>query len=136
MPLIQGKKQPRQHGEHHNQRRRAGGDAAPEQEKKRYADEERPAETHKLPFCQSEQHFGFYFCQVLGYGYKCQSLSTSFHFGERERSLSTSLPHTSQPGACCLANSSTRGKSPIRVMILSRTMSGFLLCCSTGAMIT
>lgn len=57
VPFIQGEKQPRQHGEHHKERRRAGGDVAPEQEKKRYADEKRPAETDKLPFCQPEQHF-------------------------------------------------------------------------------
>ena len=39
----------------------------------------------------------------------------------------TSLPHTSQPGGVCRANSSTRGRSPMRATILSRASSGFLL---------
>ena len=55
--FVKRQQKARQHGEHHKERRRAGGDAAPEQEKKRYADEKRPAETDKLPFCQPEQHF-------------------------------------------------------------------------------
>ena len=45
-------------------------------------------------------------------------------------SLLISFPHTSQPGVCCLANSSIRGRSPIRASIFSRVISGFLLCCS------
>ena len=48
---------------------------------------------------------------------------------------STSLPHTSQPGEVCRANSSTRGKSPMRATILSRVSSGFLLWASMGEMI-
>ena len=39
----------------------------------------------------------------------------------------TSFPHTAQPGGVCLAKSSTRGRSPIREMILARASSGFLL---------
>ena len=38
-------------------------------------------------------------------------------------------------GVCCLANSSIRGRSPIRASIFSRVISGFLLCCSTGEII-
>lgn len=57
---------------------------------------------------------------------------TSFHDGFKVRSHSTSLPHASQPWHFCLANSSTRGKSPANSTILSRVTSGFLLCCSTG----
>ena len=40
------------------------------------------------------------------------------------------MSHTSQPGVCCLAKSSTLGWSPMSLTILSRTSSGFLLCCS------
>ena len=47
----------------------------------------------------------------------------------------TSLPHTSQPGGICRANSSTRGRSPMRATILSRASSGFLLWASIGEMI-
>ena len=49
--------------------------------------------------------------------------------------LSTSFPHTSQPGGVCLAKSSTRGRSPKSETILSRASSGFLLWASTGEMI-
>ena len=44
----------------------------------------------------------------------------------------SSLPHISHPGVFCRANSSIRGKSPIRATIFSRAASGFLLCCSMG----
>ena len=43
-----------------------------------------------------------------------------------------SFPHVSQPAVSCLAKSSIRGMSPMRATILSRVMSGFLLCCSMG----
>ena len=46
----------------------------------------------------------------------------------------TSFPHTAQPGGVCLAKSSTRGRSPIREMILTRASSGFLLWASIGEM--
>ena len=47
-----------------------------------------------------------------------------------------SFPQTSQPSVFCLANSSMRGTSPISSTIRSLVISGFLLCCSTGEIIS
>ena len=44
------------------------------------------------------------------------------------RELSTSFPHTSHPGDCCLANSSIRGRSPINFTMRFLASAGFLLC--------
>ena len=41
------------------------------------------------------------------------------------RELSTSFPHTSQPGDCCLANNSIRGRSPISFTIRSLASAAF-----------
>ena len=60
---------------------------------------------------------------------------SSGHRDQRPAVGSTSLPHTSQPGGVCRANSSTRGLSPMRATILSRVSSGFLLWASMGEMI-
>ena len=61
---------------------------------------------------------------------------TSGHFVQKSGMvLSTSFPHTSQPGGDCRANSSTLGTSPMRATILSRASSGFLLWASMGEMI-
>ncbi|EQH13812.1 transcriptional activator, adenine-specific DNA methyltransferase domain protein [Clostridioides difficile DA00203] len=45
------------------------------------------------------------------------------------------MPHTSQPGGDCLANSSTLGRSPMRATIFSRASSGLRLCSRIGEMI-
>ena len=50
--------------------------------------------------------------------------------------LSTSFPHTSQPGAGRRANSSTLGTSPIRASMRRRASSGFRLCSWTWEMMT
>ena len=63
-------------------------------------------------------------------------MPTLGQFVPKSRSVDcTSLPHTSQPGGICRANSSTRGRSPMRATILSRASSGFLLWASIGEMI-
>lgn len=69
----------------------------------------------------------FDFGQVFGYRYIGHRNSLLY---ENETELSTSLPHTSQPGVACLANSSIRGKSPISCTIRSLTSCGFLECSS------
>ena len=48
----------------------------------------------------------------------------------------TSLPNTSQPGVCCRAKSSMRGRSPTSSTIRSRTAAGFSLCVAIGASIS
>lgn len=42
----------------------------------------------------------------------------------------------SRPSRVCRAKNSTRGRSPMRVTIFSRALSGFLLCSLIGAMIS
>lgn len=136
--LVQSQQEARQHGEHHNQGRRAASHPAPEQKIKRDAYEKRTAEADQLSFGKAKHNLGFYTGQILWDGHISQSnhlVSDTFSCGVRERSLSTSFPQTSQPGAFCLANSSTRGRSPASSMILSRVTSGFLLCSSTGEII-
>ena len=63
-------------------------------------------------------------------------IGISFNFSSLlysiQTSFNTSFPQTSQPGGACLANSSTLGRSPISSIILSLVISGFLLCSSTG----
>lgn len=49
---------------------------------------------------------------------------------------STSLPHTSQPGAGRRANSSTLGRSPMSASMRRLASSGFLLCSSRLDMIS
>src|SRR5699024_6555399 len=108
-------------------------DAPPDQQKKRDAYKKRTAKTDQLPFRQSQYHLGFHTGQILGYSHISQSNHlVSFKNQVRVRSLVTSLPHTSQPGVFCRANSSTRERSPASSTILSRVTSGFLLCSSTG----
>ena len=76
---------------------------------------------------------------LVGFGEKTVQLGTSGQqpqFVPKSRIVgSTSFPHTSQPGGVCLANSSTRGRSPMRATILSRASSGFLLWASMGEII-
>ena len=78
VPLIEGQKQARKHGEHHNQRRRAGGDAAPKQKEKRDAYQQRTAKTNELPFRQPKHHLGFHAGKILGDSYISHNISPRF----------------------------------------------------------
>ena len=64
--FIHRQQEGREHDDHHHHRCCADADVPFEQKEKRDAEKRTAAETHKLSFGKIEQHFAFYFGQILG----------------------------------------------------------------------
>ena len=83
------------HDQHHTHGSHAVSRRLTEPQEQRYTYKRPGGKADQLPSCQIEHDLGFDFGEIFGYGY----ISHIIHllYGN-EIELSTSFPHTSQPG--------------------------------------